>query len=80
MDIESIMLSQKSQTEKDKNHIMSHIWGVKQKATSEQTKETNKFIDIDKHRKFASGEEEWGGDKDKRGQIYVDKRRLDYRW
>lgn len=37
MDFES-MLSEVNQTEKDKNHVISLMWGLKQKATNEQIK------------------------------------------
>lgn len=32
------MLSEVNQTEKDKNHVISLMWGLKQKATNEQIK------------------------------------------
>ena len=38
MDTENITLSKINQTEKIKNHDFTHIWGIKPKATDEQTK------------------------------------------
>ena len=39
MDLENIILSEVSQTEKDKHHIISLIWGIFKKKTERDTNE-----------------------------------------
>mgnify|MGYP007046052296 CR=1 FL=1 len=43
MDLEIIMLSKISQTEKVKNHNFTHAWDIKLKATNEQDKQKKIF-------------------------------------
>ena len=40
MDLEIIMLSKISQTEKFENHNITYMWGINLKATNEQDKQT----------------------------------------
>ena len=47
MNLVSIMLSEMSQTEKDKNHMISLMWNIKQKATNNMNKRKTKLIDAD---------------------------------
>ena len=42
MDFESIILTQISQTEKDKNHMISFMQDIKPKATNEPIKQTHR--------------------------------------
>ena len=73
-DQESIVLSQK---EKDKNHMVSLMWGIKQKATNEQNKNTNKLIDTGN--RMVVTREEGGENEEAKGvQVYGDGRRLDF--
>ena len=44
--LENMMLSEINQMEKVKNHMISLMWNIKLKATSEQNKRT-KFLDTD---------------------------------
>ena len=49
MALKNVMLRERSQTEKVKNCMVSHMWDVKLKAANEQTRWTNKqkLIDTD---------------------------------
>ena len=40
MDLEIIILSKISHTEKVENHMVSHMWDINLKATNEQDKQT----------------------------------------
>ena len=41
MDLEGTMLSEISQTEKDKYHMISHIWNLKNKTNKQTKKKTD---------------------------------------
>ena len=43
MDLESIMLSEISDMEKNKSHMISLIFGYKKKATNEQNQKTHRY-------------------------------------
>ena len=45
MDLEIIILSKISQTEKVENHMISHMWDINLKATNEQDKQRLRDID-----------------------------------
>ena len=51
MDLEIIILSIISQTEKAENHMISHMWNINLKATDEQDKQTG----IHGHGQWSSG-------------------------
>lgn len=65
MDLEHIMLSKISQTEKDKYIMMSHIWTQKEKQTDEWTyiQNRNRLMDIENKLVVTRGESEAEEDK-----------------
>ena len=73
MNLENVMLSKISQTEKFR--IIWYPWDIKPVATNGQ-KQTNqqKLIDTDNSVVATRGEEEWRLGKDKGGQVYGDAR------
>lgn len=70
VDLESIRLSEISQTKQDKNNMLFYIWVIKQKAANMQNKETHK------HRQQYGGYQRKGGlrrmKRVKGGHIYGD--------
>ena len=77
MDLENIMLSKIGQTEMYKNHIISV--SVEQKTKKQQANKENKVIHTDNRMVVTRGKGSREGKERKRGQIYVDHRRLDFR-
>lgn len=65
MDLEHIMLSKISQTEKDKYLMMSHIWTQKEKQTDEwmYIQNRNRLTDIENKLVVTRGESEAEEDK-----------------
>ena len=60
MDLENIMLSEISVTEKNKYCLTSHIWNLKYN-TNESIYKTNRLTDIENKLTIAKGERNEGG-------------------
>ena len=71
VDLENIMLSEVSQTEKDKNQMISLMWDIKQ-----QTNKTKKLIDTDNPVVVTRGE--GAGGSGKVGQMFGDRKRFEW--
>ena len=82
MDLENIILSEISQMEKVKNHMISLICGKKLKATNEQTRQNKQNPqDTDNSIVIARRKGGWGKvAKGKEGQMCGGGRRLDFGW
>ena len=61
MDLEGIMQSEISQTEKDRCCMISHVESKKYSELVNITKNKNRLTDIENKLVVATGEREWGG-------------------